>query len=132
MCDLGVDNYIPILYNNIVIKRGKPQEERGNRMKKVLALVLVLSVVFSAVPAFAKTAYDPDKTHLVIVAWDSEDECVYTSVVTYKTAIKRILSGDIYEIYLLEAECLLKLDWGVAENGRAYITNPVTEREILQ
>lgn len=103
-------------------------------MKKFAALILaVVLLTLTASTAFAKTVYDPEKLHLVIVAADEETKETYCTIVTYKTAVKRILAGLVYEVYMLEADSLVPVDFQADATQNAVVfTNRLTGEPITQ
>lgn len=100
-------------------------------MKKFAALVLAV-VLFSLVtlPAFAKTTYDPEKLQFVIVAADEETNETYVTMVGYKTVMKRIALGLVYQVFLIEADCLVELQFSLNADNEYILTNPLTMEEI--
>jgi len=103
-------------------------------MKKFAALILaVILLTLTASTAFAKTVYDPEKLHFVIVASDEKTGDTYVTTVTYKTAVKRILAGLVYEVYLLEADSLVPVDFVADTTLKAVaLTNRITGEPITQ
>lgn len=103
-------------------------------MKKFAALILaVVLLTLTASTAFAKTVYDPEKLHFVIVAADEETKETYCTIITYKTAVKRILAGLVYEVYLLEADSLVPVAFQVDTTLNAVVfTNRLTGEPITQ
>lgn len=95
-------------------------------MKKIIALALVImTLVTVSCTACAKTAYDPDKAHFVVVAWDPDDTInapMYTTVVTYKTLVRLAKNHCLQEAYELESDGLAPLEWTVTEEGEVIFT----------
>lgn len=101
-------------------------------MKKISALILaVVLLTLTASTAFAKTTYDPDKLHFVIVAADEETRATYVTTVSYKTAAKRIAAGLVYEIYMLESDSIVPVDFSSAD-GVVTLVNRLTGEQITQ
>lgn len=100
-------------------------------MKKFAALLIALVLLtLTASTAFAKTTYDPEKPCFVIVAKDEETEMTYVTEVSYKTAMKRITAGLVYEVYLLEADSLVKLEMVATPEGEWTLVNPNTNEVV--
>lgn len=102
-------------------------------MKKFTALILAaILLTLTASTALAKTTYDPEKLHFVIVAADEKTGDTYCTIVTLKTAVKRITAGLVYEIFLLESDSLVPVDFAKNENGEIVLTNRLTLEAITQ
>ena len=102
-------------------------------MKKITAIILAaLLLTLTAATALAKTTYDPEKLHLVIVAADEKTGDTYCTIVTLKTAVKRIAAGLVYEVYMLEADSLVPVDFTKNESGEIILTNRLTLEAITQ
>ncbi len=102
-------------------------------MKKYTAIILaVILLTLTAAPAFAKTVYDSEKLHFVIVAADEESKETYVTTVTYKTAVKRIAAGLVYEIFLLDADSLIPVDFKVDDVKAVTLVNRMTGETIAQ
>lgn len=102
-------------------------------MKKFAALILaVLLLTLTASTALAKTVYDPDKIMFVIVAADEETSETYVTTVTLKTTVKRIKAGQVYEVYMLNADSLVPVDFTVDEENAVHLVNRLTQEEIPQ
>ena len=102
-------------------------------MKKFTAIVLaaiLLTLTFST--AFAKTVYDADKLHFVIVARDEETNETYCTIVTYKTTVKRIAAGLVYEVYMMEANSLVPVDFSIDAENNVILVNHLTNEAITQ
>ena len=103
-------------------------------MKKFVAIILAaILLTLTASTAFAKTVFDPEKLHFVIVAADEKTGETYVTTVTYKTVVKRILAGLVYEVYLLEADSLVPVDFSADATLKAVsFTNRLTGEAITQ
>lgn len=103
-------------------------------MKKFASLILaVVLLALTAAPALAKTVYDPEKLHFVIVAKDEKTGETYVTTVTYKTTVKRIIAGLVYEVYMLEADSLVPVDFQVDTTlNTVAFTNRLTGEPITQ
>ena len=102
-------------------------------MKKFVAIILAaILLTLTTSTALAKTVYDSEKLHFVIVAKDEKTHDTYVTTVTYKTAVKRIASGLVYEIYLLEADSIVPVDWTKTEDGTITLVNRLTNEAIEQ
>lgn len=101
-------------------------------MKKLAALILAaLILAATAATALAKTTYDPGKLHFIIVAADEDTGDTYATIITYKTALKRIKAGHVYELYLLESDALVPVDYTITADG-VTLTNRMTGAKITQ
>lgn len=102
-------------------------------MKKFVAIILAaLLLTLTASTALAKTVYDPEKLHFVIVAKDEETNVTYCTIVTYKTAVKRIAAGLVYEVYMLEADSLVPVDFSIDAENNVILINRLTNEAITQ
>lgn len=102
-------------------------------MKKFTAIILAaILLTLTTSTAFAKTVYDSEKLHFVIVAEDEKTHETYVTTVTYKTAVKRILSGLVYEIYMLESDSIVPVDWTNGEGETITLVNRLTNEAITQ
>lgn len=102
-------------------------------MKKFTVIILVaILLTLTASTAFAKTVYDPDKLHFVIVARDEKTDETYVTTVTYKTAVKRISAGLVYEVYMLEADSLVPVDFSIDDEKAVTLVNRLTNEPITQ
>lgn len=100
-------------------------------MKKFVAIILAaLLLTLTASTALAKTVYDPDKLHFVIVAEDEESGKTYCTVVTYKTVVKRIQAGLVYEVYMLEADALVPVDFSIDAEKAVILVSRITGEQI--
>ena len=99
-------------------------------MKKIVATILTVALLLTCVSsAFAKATYDPEKLCFVIVAIDEETRETYVTEVSYKTTMKRINAGLVYEVYLLEADSLVRLEM-VETDGEWTLVNLNTEEIV--
>lgn len=102
-------------------------------MKKITAAILaILLLTLTTSAALAKTTYDPNKLHFVILAADEKTGETYVTAVTYKTAVKRIATGLVYEVYLMEENSLIPVDFATNEDGEIILTNRITLEIIEQ
>lgn len=101
-------------------------------MKKFTAIVLAIVLLLAATTACAKTTYDPEKLCFVIVAKDAETGDTYVTEVTYKTAVKRVTAGLVYEIYVLESDALVKVEVETNEEGKPTFIQSITKEVITQ
>ena len=102
-------------------------------MKKFTAIILAaILLTLTASTALAKTVYDPDKMHFIIVAADEETKETYVAEVTYKTVLKRVAANLVYEVYLLEADGLIPLSFTVDAYGTVTLTSNITGETIAQ
>ena len=102
-------------------------------MKKFAAIIIIaIMTVMTISTAFAKTAYDPEKLHFVIVAVDEETEETYTTTVTYKTTVKRIQAGLVKEVYLLDMNRLIPVDFSIDAENNVILVNHLTNEPITQ
>lgn len=101
-------------------------------MKKFTAIVLAIVLLLAATTACAKTTYDPEKLCFVIVAKDAETGNTYVTEVTYKTAVKRVAAGQVYEIYVLESDALVKVEVETDEEGKPTFIQSITKEVITQ
>jgi len=102
-------------------------------MKKFTAIILAIVLLFAAATtACAKTTYDPEKLCFVIVAKDAETGDTYVTEVTYKTAVKRVAAGQVYEIYVLESDALVKVEVETDEEGKPVFIQSITKEVITQ
>lgn len=100
-------------------------------MKKFSALLIALVLLtLTASTAFAKTTYDPEKPCFVIVAKDDETGMTYVTEVSYKTVMKRVAAGLVYEVYLLEADSLVRLEMVATPEGEWTLVNPNTNEVV--
>lgn len=89
-------------------------------MKKTIAIILIIATILTTcATAFAKTNYDPEKPHFVVVAWDPEDPdaTMYTTVLTYKNLVKLAKNNCLQEAYELECDGFAPMYWKIAEDG---------------
>ena len=101
-------------------------------MKKFTAIVLAIVLLLATATACAKTAYDPEKLCFVIIAKDAETGDTYVTEVTYKTAVKRVSAGLVYEIYVLESDALVKVEVETDEEGKPVFIQSTTKEVITQ
>lgn len=101
-------------------------------MKKFAAIALAIVLLFATATACAKTTYDPEKLCFVIVAKDGETGDTYVTEVTYKTAVKRVAAGLVYEIYVLESDALVKVEVETDEEGKPTFIQSITKEVITQ
>lgn len=79
-------------------------------MKKLTAIVLALVLLtLTAAPALAKTVYDPEKDHFVIVCSETADSEIYVTTVTLRTLKTRVAKTYIYEIYWMRENSLQRV-----------------------
>lgn len=97
-------------------------------MKKIFAIALAIVLLAATCStAFAKATYDPEKPYFVIVARDGETGETYVTEVGLKTTIKRIKANLVYEVYFIEADGLVPLDFEVVEDDVIFINKLTNE-----
>lgn len=101
-------------------------------MKKITAIILVAILIsLTSAPALAKTVYDPEKLHFIIVAIEEETHDTYMTEVTYKTVVNRVMAGLVYEVYMLEADGLVPVDFAIID-GSVILTSRITGETVTQ
>lgn len=96
-------------------------------MKKIFAAVLAIVLLTATCStAFAKAMYDPEKPYFVIVARDEVTGETYVTEIGLKTTIKRIKANLVYEVYFIEADGLVPLDFEIVED-KVIFTNKLTK-----
>lgn len=99
-------------------------------MKKIFAAVLAIVLLAATCStAFAKATYDPEKPYFVIVACDEETGETYVTEIGLKTTIKRIKANLVYEVYFIEADGLVPLDFEIVEDDVVF-TNKLTKEPL--
>jgi hypothetical protein len=114
--------------------QGSPRKKGQKTMKKITAIIMVsILIIMTSATALAKTVYDPEKLHFLIVAKDEKTRDTYVTTVSYKTAVKRIVANLVYEIYMLESDSIVPVDYVVDETLNAVaFTNRLTGELIEQ
>ena len=102
-------------------------------MKKFAALLIALVLLtLTASTAFAKTVYDPEKTCFVVVAKDEETGSTYVTELGYKATVKRIAAGLVYDLFILEVDALVRVEFKVTMEHEVILTHSITGENITE
>lgn len=96
-------------------------------MKKVIALVLIIAIALSVVISASadRVRYDTNKDIFVVVAAD-DNGVTYTATLQRKAVEKLIKANALYDLYLLECDSLVPLDWNIMNENQIVITSKIT------